>query len=62
MSEQNHQCAHCGEDANEHGLIRFYEWNGVEHAFCSYRCQFFWRNSQFAEAEDRRLAAFGNRP
>jgi len=43
-------CSACGADENENGLARHLEWNGTPHAFCSYKCEFFWRRSQYAEA------------
>lgn len=59
MTEELHKCTQCGEDANQYDLIRFYEWNGIEHTFCSYGCEFFWRSAQYAEqAEERAFAAF----
>ena len=59
VTEELYKCTQCGQDANQHGLIRFYEWNGIDHTFCSYGCEFFWRSAQYAEqAEERALAAF----
>ena len=58
MADTLHTCTQCGEDANHHGLIRFLDWNGTEYSFCSYGCEFFWRNEQIAEAQERKLAAF----
>jgi len=36
-------------DVNRHGLARHLEWGEVQHAFCSYRCEFFWRRTCTAE-------------
>lgn len=58
VPEELHKCAESGEDANQHGLIRFFQWNGTEYLFCSYGCEFFWRNEQYAESEERQIAAF----
>ena len=59
VPEELHKCVRCGGDANQHGLIRFFEWTGVERSFCSYGCEFFWRHEQYAgQAEQRALAAF----
>lgn len=59
VSEELCLCSHCREDANRHGFIRYLDWNAARHFFCSYGCEFFWRNERLAAAaEDRKVAAF----
>jgi hypothetical protein len=40
------ECSWCGSCVDQHGLARFLAWAGARYAFCSYRCEFFWRRGR----------------